>query len=174
MRLWVNSEAAPEGKFLVVRRDGTIPAWPHFVLGARDAAVPAALRAYADKAEELEYDYAMVADVCALADQFDAYREEHGPGDADAAPHRIDDARVIARMRKGGHIFGDEGSHYACQNEYVIAKIKFVTFATSDGRWGIGDEEGENFWAPFASESDAMDQAQQWACECQRERATDV
>ena len=25
-----------EGKFLVTRRDGTIPKWPHFVLGGRD------------------------------------------------------------------------------------------------------------------------------------------
>jgi hypothetical protein len=32
MKVWVKTEIAPEGKYLVVRRDGTIPSWPHFVL----------------------------------------------------------------------------------------------------------------------------------------------
>lgn len=37
----------PEGKYLVIRRDGSIPSWPCFVLGGRDPYVPAALEAYA-------------------------------------------------------------------------------------------------------------------------------
>lgn len=35
-------------KFLVVRRDGTVPDWPYLVLGARDPAAPAALRTLAE------------------------------------------------------------------------------------------------------------------------------
>lgn len=29
----------PEGKYLVKRRDGTVPPWPHFVLGGAATAV---------------------------------------------------------------------------------------------------------------------------------------
>jgi len=53
MKLWAKTTEFSEGKFLVVRRDGSIPAWPHFVIGARDPAAPVALRAYADAAERL-------------------------------------------------------------------------------------------------------------------------
>ena len=38
-------------KYLVVRRDGSIPKWPAFVLGARDPCALFALRAYARKAQ---------------------------------------------------------------------------------------------------------------------------
>jgi hypothetical protein len=100
MRLWRKTEQYPEGKFLVVRRDGSIPAWPHFVLGARDPAAPVALQAYADKAEELGYDAELVADVRELADELDAYRELAGEGDPEKGPHRKDDPAVIEAMRR--------------------------------------------------------------------------
>lgn len=99
MRLWKNTDQYAEGKFLVVRRDGTVPAWPHFVLGARDPAAPAALRAYADAAMANGADPSFTADVRALADEFEAYRAQEGDGDPDAAPHRTDDPAVIAAMR---------------------------------------------------------------------------
>lgn len=98
MKIWAKTKEYSEGKFLVVRRDGTVPAWPHFVLGARDPAVPYALRAYADKAEELGMDRAYVASVRELADDFDRYREQEGNGDADAGPHRGDLPRLVDLM----------------------------------------------------------------------------
>jgi hypothetical protein len=104
-RLWINRPETPEGKFLVVRRDGTIPAWPHFVMGARDPAAPAALEAYAAEAERLGFDPEYVGDVRQLADDFRAHRGAHGSGDPEAPPHRTDDPRVIRLMREGGHIF---------------------------------------------------------------------
>src|ERR1700704_5669978 len=36
--LWRNQEGTREGKYLVQRRDGSIPEWPYFVIGARDPA----------------------------------------------------------------------------------------------------------------------------------------
>jgi hypothetical protein len=36
MKIWAKTDEFHEGKFLVVRRDGSVPHWPHFVLGARD------------------------------------------------------------------------------------------------------------------------------------------
>ena len=62
-RLWVNDPETPEGKYLVKRRDGTVPAWPHFVLAASDPAAPAALRAYAAAGERRHFDPAFTTDV---------------------------------------------------------------------------------------------------------------
>lgn len=101
MKLWVHSKEHAEGKFLVVRRDGSIPAWPHFVLGARDPAAPPTLRAYADAHERLGADPEYVASVRRLADEFEAYRASEGAGDPEAAPHRKDDPDVIHVMRGG-------------------------------------------------------------------------
>lgn len=104
MKVWAKTQEFSEGKFLVVRRDGTIPAWPHYVLGARDPAAPAALRAYADEAQHLtetgeaNYDQEYIASLRELADDFDRYRESAGNGDPDAPPHRKDDPAVIAAM----------------------------------------------------------------------------
>lgn len=99
MKIWAKTEEFREGKFLVVRRDGTIPAWPHFVLGARDPAAPAALRAYALACSSEGLDSEYIASINELADDFARYRQLHGSGDADAPPHRTDDPQVIAAMR---------------------------------------------------------------------------
>lgn len=101
--LWRFDEkaGAPEGKYLLVRRDGTIPEWPFFPIGAKDPAASAALRAYADRAEELGFYPQYVADVRRLADEFDVYLAEHGPGDPDRGPHRKDNPEVVAQMRGG-------------------------------------------------------------------------
>jgi hypothetical protein len=99
--LWRDNPATPEGKYLVKRRDGSVPELPSFVLGARDPAAPAALRAYADAAAALQMPAGFVAGVRALADQFEAYRLQHGRGDPERGQHRIDDPSVVEDMRKG-------------------------------------------------------------------------
>jgi hypothetical protein len=92
-------------KYLVVRRDGSIPKWPKFVLGARDPCAPAALRHYAQMAEHLGMDAEYVAMILAMADRFDRYRREEGAGDPDAAPlERTDDPAILEAM--GGNPSG--------------------------------------------------------------------
>jgi hypothetical protein len=100
-RLWRNVPETKEGKYLVERRDGTIPAWPHFVLAASDPASPDALRAYADAAERTGFDPQFVADIRAMAGDFEEWRRENGPGDPDAPRHRVDDPVIVAEMSKG-------------------------------------------------------------------------
>ena len=97
--LWLRNPMTREGKYLLVRRDGTVPEWPHFALGAKDPAAPAALRAYADEAERLGMNKVYVADMRWLAGIFTAYLIAHGQGDPDKGRHRPDDPEVIARMR---------------------------------------------------------------------------
>ena len=101
-RLWRNTEGTREGKYLVTRRDGTIPQWPYIVLAASDPAAPAALRAYADAAELEGMDPEYVQDIRDLADSFQDYRVRNGSGDPDAPRHRTDDPATIEKMR-GAH-----------------------------------------------------------------------
>lgn len=98
--IWKYGTDAPEGKFLVQRRDGSVPEWPNFVLGAKDPAAVPALLAYADAAEYLGYDPQFAEDVRALAHEFKNYRTKHGGGDPDAPPHRVDDPETVAKMRR--------------------------------------------------------------------------
>lgn len=86
------------GKYLVTRRDGSIPDWMWFVLGSRDPAAPAALRSYADKAEELGYDADYVSDVRELADDYENELCALGVGDPTAPPHRTDDPSTVSAM----------------------------------------------------------------------------
>ena len=99
--LWYKNPETRGGKFLVLRRDGSVPEWPYLVIGARDPAGPAALRAYADEADKLGFDPQMVADVRDLASVFEDYRRHFGAGDPDAPRHRVDDPDVIEKMRNG-------------------------------------------------------------------------
>ena len=92
-------------KYLVVRRDGSVPKWPKFVLGARDPAAPAALRAYAAQAEKLGMDPEYISMVLSMADQFERYRLDEGPGDPDAPPlERPDDPAIMEAL--GGNPAG--------------------------------------------------------------------
>jgi hypothetical protein len=100
--LWKNQEGTREGKYLVKRRDGTVPAWPWFVLGASDPSAVAALVAYADSCERLQRDPEYVADVRALAREFDEWRAANQEGDPDAPRHRTDDPETVAQMPRGG------------------------------------------------------------------------
>lgn len=101
MKIWAKTKEWTEGKFLVVRRDGTVPHWPHFVLGARDPIAPVALRAYSDAARAWGLSQEYADSIEELANDFDAYRDAYGLGDPDAPPHRKDDPEVILAMR--GH-----------------------------------------------------------------------
>lgn len=100
--LWRENPDTPEGKYLVQRRDGSVVEWPHLVIGAKDPAAPAALAAYADKAEELGMSPGYVAGIRRLIGRFDRYRESNGNGDPDRGRHRKDDPEIIAKMRSGG------------------------------------------------------------------------
>lgn len=107
MKIFSKTKEFSEGKFLVVRRDGSIPAWPHFVLGARDPAAPAALRAYAIACATIGgLDPEYIASIRELADDFESYREREGNGDPDAPPHRKDDPAVLCAMRGGIVVIG--------------------------------------------------------------------
>ena len=101
MKIWAKTKEFSEGKFLVVRRDGSIPHWPHFVIGARDPAAPVALLAYASACSAMGLDPEYVRSINELAEDFERYRAAQGDGDADAPPHRTDDPSVIDAMR--GH-----------------------------------------------------------------------
>jgi hypothetical protein len=98
--LWRDNPATPEGKYLVTRRDGTTPDWPHFVIGARDPAAPAALRAYADAAVAAGLDPAYAEGVRRLAERFEEFRARRGQGDPDRHRHREDDPATVAKMRE--------------------------------------------------------------------------
>ena len=99
--LWRNQDGTREGKYLVLRRDGTVPEWPYFVMGAADPAAPRALRQYAEECFALGFDDEYVADVQALADGFDAWRAIHADGNPDAPRHRPDNPSTVAMMKLG-------------------------------------------------------------------------
>jgi hypothetical protein len=88
-------------KFLVVRRDGTVPDWPYLVMGARDPHAPAAIRAYAEAAGDTGEDPGYVSDLLRLADSFEEYARMYGYGDPAAGPHRTDDPATVERMKAG-------------------------------------------------------------------------
>lgn len=100
--LWRDNPETPEGKYLVKRRDGSVVEWPNFVIGAKDPAAPAALRAYAQAAFDLGMNAGYTRGVMDLANRFEEYRRLHGEGDPDRGKHREDDAATIKEMRGGG------------------------------------------------------------------------
>jgi hypothetical protein len=85
-------------KFLVQRRDGTVPDWPWLVMGAADPAVPYAFRAYAEEAERLGMDPEYCQQIRLLAERFERWRAENFTGDPDAGPHRDDDPEIVCRI----------------------------------------------------------------------------
>jgi hypothetical protein len=110
--LFCENPATPEGKYLVKRRDGSVPEWPHFVCAAPDPVAVVVLRAYAaevrrllaeepEKALKLGFTWEFADSVDRRARQFDKYREEHGESDPGMGQHRKDDPVTIAEMRKG-------------------------------------------------------------------------
>ena len=93
MKLW--------NKFVVLRRDGTVPDWPYLVMGGRDPYAPTGIRAYATAALAAGEDPEYVEDLFRLASSFEEYREAHGPGDPAAGPHRPDSPGIIALFKAG-------------------------------------------------------------------------
>lgn len=101
MKIWAKTEEFSEGKYLVVRRDGTVPEWPHFVLGGFDPCSSAALIRYAEVAQQMGYDPDFVGSVLQLARDFsDLMLSERARkvSDPDAGPHRRDNPDVVALM----------------------------------------------------------------------------
>lgn len=104
-KIWVKGKEAPEGKYLVVRRDGTIPDWGHFVLSYTDRATPAALTAYAAACESFDMDPEYVASLRELANEL-ALRDPDPVSDPDAGPHRKDNPAVVRLMRREFDLVG--------------------------------------------------------------------
>lgn len=101
--LWRNDPETPEGKYpIVLRRDGTPLESRFIVLALRDPCTPAALRAYAAKADILEMDIHYVGDIRKLAEEAERELKKVGPGDPDAPRHRKDDPAVLAWARSIG------------------------------------------------------------------------
>ena len=109
MKVWALTDGpVREGKYLVVRRDGTTPDWPHFVLAGVDPASPTALRAYAVEARRLGMAEDFCSSVEELAAQYSALAVQRASdaavlgvkgADPDKGPHRKDCPEVIAMMR---------------------------------------------------------------------------
>lgn len=98
--VWKDDNGNRKNKYLVQRRDGTVPEWPWFVLSAKDPAATAALRAYAIAAKQEGMDSRYVIDVLSMAGEWDSYLIENGAGDPDAPPHRIDNPDVTGTLDK--------------------------------------------------------------------------
>lgn len=102
-KLFFETPGYTEGKYLVMRRDGTIPPWPHFVLGGCDPIVPWALRAYAAFALLYLRDWGYCKSVWRFARHMALFRKATAgllkKADPNARPHRVDDPIVVAEMR---------------------------------------------------------------------------
>lgn len=132
MRLYQLTDEFKEGKYLVVRRDGTIPEWPHFVLSARDPAAPEALRSYALRCAKFNLDRDYVDSVWDLSRMFEDYHQAHGAGDPEAPPHRQDNSYVISMMRHETDLTGlGQAPRMRDDIEYIGALNKIVRLAAS-------------------------------------------
>jgi hypothetical protein len=100
-RIFSRDNSFEGGKYLVLRRDGTVPDWPYLVIGAADPASTAALLAYANEAEHLGMDPQYVQDIRDLASSWIGWRSQHPLGDPDSPRHRKDDPEIIAKMKLG-------------------------------------------------------------------------
>lgn len=89
-------------KYLVMRRDGTIPKWPYFVLGGADPYAREALLAYADTIETQQGDKEYADSVRDLAEDFENWRITNTTGDPTAPPHRKDEPSVVDAMEQPG------------------------------------------------------------------------
>lgn len=74
----------PSVKYLVVRRDGSIPNWRWFVLGSRDPAASAALKAYAQAAHELGMADQYIDKLISIQRSFESDFNALGSSDPDA------------------------------------------------------------------------------------------
>lgn len=92
----------PEGKYLVKRRDGSVPEWPSFVLGGADPMSPATLRFYAVYGFlRGHFTWGFVKAAWRWAATMKWWRRNHWTGDPGRGIHRQDDPVTVAEMRKG-------------------------------------------------------------------------
>lgn len=113
-------------KYLVVRRDGTVPPWDWFVLAESDPAAPDALVAYADKCEELgNTSPQYVADVRTMAQDWAEHQGSIPAGDPGAPKHRTDDPITLWRLHDG-----DNGARELAINKLVAASGDLLQNAT--------------------------------------------
>jgi hypothetical protein len=99
--LFRDDPETPEGKYLVKRRDGTVPEWPSFVLGARDRTAAWALWFYGWIGPLFGLSWSYCKSCRRESWRWTRYRREHGNGDPDKGRHRKDDPETVAQMRKG-------------------------------------------------------------------------
>ena len=100
--LFREQSETPEGKYLVKRRDGTVPTWPSFVLGAADPMVPATLRFYALLGFFMgHFTWGFMRSLWRFASTMSRWRKSNWTGDPGMGRHRKDDPVTIAEMRKG-------------------------------------------------------------------------
>ena len=85
-------------KFLVLRRDGSVPEWPWLVMGAADPAVPGALHQYAMIARLHGMDSEYCSQIHTLAARMVQWREDNWTGDPDGEPHRVDKLEIVSRI----------------------------------------------------------------------------
>jgi hypothetical protein len=117
--LFCDNPRTPEGKYCVLRRDGSRPEAPSFVILAADPNAGTMMRVYALLASGCRPDlFAQVVrelldaaggatpeyvnSVLHFAGRMDRWREENGDGDPFMGPHRKDDPKILELMRQGG------------------------------------------------------------------------
>lgn len=91
-----------QGKYLLVRRDGTSPAWNNlaFVLGPRDPHAAAGIIGYVESMmKDPDHDKAYCQALLDLAASHDGYQAEHGVGDPTAHPWRPEAHDVMTALQ---------------------------------------------------------------------------
>lgn len=162
-RLWRNGPSTREGKYpVLLRRDGTVPGFEWFVLGSRDPASIAALRAYADETKTRGWDPAYTTDLYALAEswlrsqgaerldrieraQATRYSDDPRnnylselpkPADPDGPKHRTDDPDVLA--------FPEGLAAYRAPAEAMARAIEVLLDPVQGAIEALGGEENEH------------------------------
>ncbi len=92
------TEPFPGKKFLVLRRDGTIPEWPWFVMGAEDPLAAGALYHYAGLCEEAGYSKEYVDMVMRAVDAMQSWAATKAMQRPDQAPPRKEDPSVLIKL----------------------------------------------------------------------------
>lgn len=90
-----------QGKYLLVRRDGTSPHWNNlaFVLGPRDPHAQVAVIAYVESMmKDPKHDKAYCEALLRLAESYDDYQSEHGLGEPAAHPWRPEAHDVMTAL----------------------------------------------------------------------------
>lgn len=129
-------------KYLVQRRDGSVPKWPWFVLGARDPAALVALQAYADEAEKLGMDEGYVEFIRRVVDEMRDFQVEAGPGDPDKGGFRDLDPEIAEKMGAEGDEVRDIPSDFtACHVAFDTRELAQPFLTAIVGATVLDDEK---------------------------------